>query len=541
MPNIDIGVIRQRIGQAQQAVTQARIGITERISNPPQVISRLPDVLTAATRANIVSLTRQQEASKLPVPESLEEVSNRLREAETSQQIATELSNFKPVITESVVQRRRGVNPRVEGGDDGKNIGKSQARKQIFSPTNSINIEIANRLKNLIQLGLQKSTLLSQTTALEQQIAATAAKLKQLTDAGASIERIREYEAQLERFSILYDQTKNTLEKIKKLYDGEYKILEKLRKKRDELQKNFWKNYDKIMSILKKFREIPKKIKFPKLPKLPTLNIRKSNIKAKILDTINKIKQSSQKASKVSVTKAKEEAQEKIRDPQKGDRFQKAASKARQALQNARQNVERVQATKNAIIDATTGQLDNELKRIRAGVDSAQKQLEANIDKASARSSAQLMKLQQAQQRAQQLRDTINSTSANLIQQAVTGITSAQNFLNKELVSADLQSSQNLINRSIDELQKVNELKNNITEFLNSNSIKKFTVGVGISSTLRSARQQSLSLSDFKQKYPEVFNKGTYDTTSRIGNVDGVYIVVTTYYERPTNLSSINR
>jgi hypothetical protein len=518
MSNINIGVIRQRIGRVQS------------------IVSQLPQSLTSATRANIVALTRQQELQKTSIPQSLEDISNKLKEAEVSSNIATELSNFKPFIAQSAVQRRRGTNPRVEGGDSGENRGRSQAKRQIFSPTNGLNNEIANKLRELSKLGLQKNQLSQQADVLEKQIAALSGKLQNLLNIGAGVEQIRQVEAQIEQFTLLYDRTKVTLERIKKLYDGQYRVLEKLRKKRDDLQKKFWNNYDKLMNVIKKFREIPKKLRFPKLPKLPTLNIRKGNIKSKFMDAINKIKQASRDAAKIATVKAKEESLEKIRDPNRGDRFQRAASKARQALRNAQDRVNIVQAQRDAIINATLGQVNNEIQRARIGIDSAQKQVELGIDKAAARSSAQLVKLADAKRRAEQLRDSqlikLDNFASSLAQQAAAGIRTAQDTLNKELTSADLQSSQNLANRSVDELQKIEDLKNSITTFLNTNNIKNFTTGVGVGSTLRTARQQSLTLDQFSKTYPEAFNQGAYDSTSRIGNVSGVYIVVTTYYQK---------
>lgn len=518
---ISVNSVRQTLGQLQGKIT---------------VLNRLPASLTAATQASIVALTRKQESQNAPVPESLEEISNALREAQTSQNIATSLSNFKPSIVGSAVQRRRGSNPRVEGGDDGRTRGRSRARQQIFSPTNGLNNEIANKTKELLRLGLQKSKLLEQTDQLEKQIAAISAKLQRLINTGASIERIREMEATLERFTILYDTTKATLERIKKLYDARYKALEKLRKKRDDLQKNFWKNYDKVMSVLKKFREIPKKIKFPKLPKLPTLSVRKGNIKAKLMDVVNKIKQKSRDAAKTSIAKAKEESQEKIGDPKKGNAFEKAASKARQALQTARQKAEFVQAQRDAILDATIGQVQSELSKVRAGVVGAQKQIETGIDTAAAKANSALLKIQDAKRRAEQLRDSqlskLDNFAANLAQQSAAGIKAAQNTLNAQIVTADLKSSPNLANRSVEELQKVDELKTSMTNFLNTNNIKNFTTGVGIGNTLRSARQQSLTLDQFSSKYPDTIKQGNFDSINRIGNVAGVYIVVTTYYEK---------
>lgn len=536
MANIDIGVIRERIGRAQQNIITSGIGTVQRVIPATQIITKLPDSLTAATRANIAALTRQQELQKTPVPESLEEISNKLQEAQNSQNIATQLSNFKPLIVGSAVQRRRGVNSRVEGGDNGRNGGRSRAKQQLLSPINALNNEISNKTKELLALGIQKTKLLEQTTLLEKQIGAISAKLQSLINTGASIETIRQWEAMLQKYTDLYEKTKATLEIIKKLYDARYKALEKLRKKRDDLKKSFWKNYKKVMAVLKKFKEIPKKIKFPKLPKLPTLNIRKGNIKVKLMDVINKLKKVSRDAAKTSIAKAKEESQEKIGDPKKGNAFEKAASKARQALQTARQKAEFVQAQRDAILDATIGQVDNQLKRVRAGVDNAQKQVESKIDTVAAKANAAALKAADAKRRAEQLRNSqlakLDNFAANLAQQAASGIKVAQNALNSQIATADLQSSPNLANRSVEELQKVDELKSSMTNFLNLNNITNFTMGVGIGSTLRSARQQSLTFDQFSAKYPDTLKRGNFDSTNRIGNVNGVYIVITTYYEK---------
>lgn len=501
-----------------------------------EVLRKLPEPLTLPTQTNVVALTRQQEAKNLPVPPSLQEISNRLREAQTSVAIATSLSNYKPIIPESAVQRRRGTNNAVEGGLTGENNQKSKAKSKVIAGATSINNQIADRAKELTQLGLQKTQLLSQTEKIENQISALSARITNLKNAGASIETIRQYEAQLETFMLLYDRTKATLERIKKLYDQKHKALEKLRETREKLQKTFWKNYDRVMGIIKKFREIPKRIKFPKLPKLPTLNLRKGNIKTKLLDAINKIKQASRDAAKLGITQSKKEAQEKIRDPKKGDTFQKAASKARDGLRAARDKLEAVEAKRQALIDATLGQVQNQVAQARAGIVNAQKQIESGIDIAAAKSSAALLKLQQAQQRAEQLRDSqlarLDNAAAQLAQQAAAGIKSAQDALNKDVVSTDLKASTNLSNASVDQLKKVDELKNSITNFLNQNGIKNFTTGVGIAANLRGARQQAMTLDQFKQKYSDAFEQGRYDSTSRIGNVGGVYIVVTAYYQK---------
>ena len=306
---------------------------------------------------------------------------------------------------------------------------------------------------------------------------------------------------------------------------------DKLRRKKQEFQKKFSDNYDKFLKLLNKFKEIPRKLKFPKLPKLPTFNVRKSNLRMKIRDLVDKIKKESQKASKVALEQARKESKEKIRDNKNADAFQKTIANTRKAFSEAVARYDQVIAAKNAAIDTVTNQAYDQIRRVRSGVNSAQRQIESTIDTAAASQNATVLKIRESQKKAERLRNsTLSSLDAanSLVNRAASGIQSAQQILNGQLVGSDIKSSAVVDNMTVAEKTKTDELNVSITQFLNSNNIKNFIVGIGKGSTLTTARQMSLSIDKFTQQYPNT----RYDILSRIGNVDGVYILVTATYQK---------
>jgi len=495
-------------------------------------VSKMPD-LTNATKTNIVALTRQQEAKNVAVPDSLRDISNKLKQQETSNSISTELSNFKPEIIDNVIQRRRSINTQVETGDSrNRSTGRSNAKKNLLKGVDPLTQQTAQAAKDIVALGLEKTKLTSQLNKTEAQITALAAKIQALTNTDATGDKIRQYQDKLEEFSNKYDQIKLRLEQINELYKQRHELWRKLRRKKQELQKKFSDNYDKFLKLLNKFREIPRKLKMPKLPKLPTFNVRKSNLRMKIRDLVDKIKKASQKASKVALEQSREQAKEKIRDPKKGDAFQKAMANTRKAFAEAVARYDSVIAAKNAAIDTVTNQAFDQIRRVRSSVNKAQRQIEAGIDTAAASQNSKVLKIREAQQKAKRLRDaTLNKidSARSLVDRAASGIQSAQNVLNGQLVGADIKSSAVVNNMTVAEKERTDLLNANITQFLNLNNINNFIVGVGKGSTLASARNMSLTLDRFKAQYPTA----RYDVLSRIANIDGVYIVVTVTYEKP--------
>ena len=504
--------------------------IRNTLSLAQTAVSKMPN-LTNATKTNIVALTRQQESQNIPVSNSLLELSGKLKREEDSKNITTQLSNFTPEIIDSVVQRRRGTNSQIEGETTTNKNTRSKAKSRILKGVDPLTAKTAEYAKDILALGLQKTQLTNQLSTTEAQISAVSSKIQSLTNVGASADVIRQYQDQLEAYANSYDQLKTKLEGINELYKKRYELWDKLRRKKQEFQKKFSDNYDKFLKLLNKFKEIPRKLKFPKLPKLPTFNVRKSNLRMKIRDLVDKIKKESQKASKVALEQARKESKEKIRDNKNADAFQKTIANTRKAFSEAVARYDQVIAAKNAAIDTVTNQAYDQIRRVRSGVTAAQRQIESTIDTAAASQNATVLKIREAQKKAERLRNSTltNLDAANsLVNRAASGIQSAQQILNGQLVGSDIKSSAVVDNMTVAEKTKTDELNVSITQFLNSNNIKNFIVGIGKGSTLTTARQMSLSIDKFTQQYPNT----RYDILSRIGNIDGVYILVTATYQK---------
>lgn len=510
-----------------------------------RITAKIPNI-NRATMTAIQSLVRQQQVQQQAVPGSLEELSENLQQMDEANNINVQLSNFRPRISGNNIQRRRTTNSQIEGTDDLTIDTKSKGRKKFISGVAPLTRQMVEQLAQLGILGRQKEKLLSQVDKLEAQITNISDKLAALRGSNAGVEELRALEQQLEQFSNLYDRTKQTLERIQALYDARYELLRKLREERDRYTKKIKDKYDKVMKILKIFRELPKKLRMPKRPKLPATNPRKSNIKYKISNVLNTIKSESGKAAKLSLDKSREESREKLQDPEKGDGFQKAMFSARKALGEAIARAESVQAAKQAAIDATINQVDNQVKRIRAGINSAKKQAEVGIDKAVAETNKALEEAKNVKARADTLRNSaiaVAGSGMELLKNADSVVRRAQSSLNNQIASGDITSkmmSPSQPQLSQQETDKINQFRTNITEFLSNNRVKNFTMNFGTGKTLREAKQKALSVAEFQRKYPQAVEEGVYDTISRISNVNGNYVVVlATYQTKPTTRVSM--
>ena len=442
--------------------------IRNTLSLAQTAVSKMPN-LTNATKTNIVALTRQQESQNIPVSNSLLELSGKLKREEDSKNITTQLSNFTPEIIDSVVQRRRGTNSKIEGETTTNKNTRSKAKSRILKGVDPLTAKTAEYAKDILALGLQKTQLTNQLSKTEAQISALSSKIQSLTNIGASADTIRQYQDQLEAYSNSYDQLKIKLERISELYKKRRELWDNLRRKKQEFQKKFADNYDKFLKLLSKFKEIPKKLKFPKLPKLPTFNVRKSNLRMKIRDLVDKIKKESQKASKVALEQARKESKEKIRDNKNADAFQKAIANTRKAFSEAVARYDQVIAAKNAAIDTVTNQAYDQIRRVRSGVTAAQRQIESTIDTAAASQKATVLKIRESQKKAERLRNsTLSSLDAanSLVNRAASGIQSAQQILNGQLVGSDIKSSAVVDNMTVAEKTKTDELNVSITQFV---------------------------------------------------------------------------
>jgi hypothetical protein len=381
-------------------ITSSTTKVRNAILLADSVLSRVP-VLTNATKSNIVALTRQQELKNTAVSDSLKQLSGRIKQMEISDQIESDLSNFKPQIIESAVQRRRQTNSQVEGGAGGSRNTRSSAKSRLLKGPDPLVAAIANTSKNLLALGLERTKLNQNLNRIESQINSLSAAIQALTNTGAAQQQIAEYERRLEEFSAAYDRTKDRIEQLQELYRRRSELLRKLRLKKEETQKKFSNNYDRLLKALNIFKEIPKRLRFPKLPKLPTVNVRKSNLRMRIRDAVDVIKKNSQKASKLSIEQAKKDSSEKIRDERNMDAIQRSISRSRQAIVAARNKYEASVTAKNTAIETVVQNSQNEVRRLRAGIIDAQRQLNNKIDLSAAAANSSILKIKDAKIRAE--------------------------------------------------------------------------------------------------------------------------------------------
>jgi hypothetical protein len=499
-------------------------------------ISQIPIDINNVTKTAIIASARQ-ESLHGGVSDSLYNVVQKLSEEEIANEADSKLSNFKPaVLAGNVIQQRKNINS-VEGSDNPDT--PSAARKNAIAGLDPSTIAIRDQIGKLQQLADQKNILSAQAGAINSQIDALVARLNGTTEK-FNTEQVQMWQQQLDLLQKTYDQTKALIDAATAAYNLRYETLQKLKLQYEAKKKQLLDAIDKYESMLN-LPEIPTSINWPKLPKLPNINLSKVDFKQQVSNFVTSVINAFKSATKVSLQQADKEYQAKLVTEQPQDAFSQAISSAKKALGAAEARINALNAAKQAAITTATGALTSQIDGLVAGVALTQRNIASNIGNLTTQVDQNIQKIQEAQQQAEALKngvvqnaDMLTQDTANLLQRASAGIESAQNALRGEQVTVDIPANTPVTSNptyTVAEQEKLSELKLNIINFLNAGKYNNFKVGLGKANELRDALNQSLKLQEFKEEFPDAFKNTLYDTRNEISNINGVYLVVTAVYQ----------
>jgi hypothetical protein len=500
-------------------------------------ISQIPEELNSVTKTAIIASARQ-ESLHGGVSDSLYNVVQKLSEEEIANETDSKLSNFKPaVLAGNVIQRRKNINS-VEGSDNPDT--PSAARKNAIAGLDPSTIAIRDQIEKLQQLADQKNVLSAQADAIKSQIDELVARLNGTTEK-FNTEQVQMWQQQLDLLQKTYDVTTALIAAATTAYNLRYETLQKLKLQYKTKKKQVLDAIDKYELVLN-LPEIPTSINWPKLPKLPNVNLSKVDFKQQVSNFVTSVINASKSATKASLEQADKEYQAKLlTEKQPQDAFSQAISSAKKALGAAEARINALNAAKQAAITTATGALTSQIDGLVAGAALTQRNIASNIGNVATQIDQNIQKIQEAQRQAEALKngvvqnaDRLTQDTANLLQRASAGIESAQNALRGEQVKVDITANTPVTSNpiyTVDEQTKLDALQANITAFLNAGAHSNSKVGVGKGNTLRAALNQSLKLQEFKTEFPLAFTNNLYDKRNEISNINGVYLVVTAVYQ----------
>jgi hypothetical protein len=500
-------------------------------------ILQIPVDLNSVTKAAIIASARQ-ESLHGGVSDSLYNVVQKLSEEEIANETDSKLSNFKPaVLAGNVIQRRKNINS-VEGSDNPDT--PSAARKNAIAGLDPSTIAIRDQIEKLQQLADQKNVLSAQADAIKSQIDALVARLNGTTEK-FNTEQVQMWQQQLDLLQKTYDVTTALIAAATAAYNLRYETLQKLKLQYNTKKKQVLDAIDKYELVLN-LPEIPTSINWPKLPKLPNVNLSKVDFKQQVSNFVTSVINASKSATKASLEQADKEYQAKLlTEKQPQDAFSQAISSAKKALGAAEARINALNAAKQAAITTATGALTSQIDGLVAGAALTQRNIASNIGNVTTQVDQNIQKIQEAQRQAEALKngvvqnaDRLTQDTANLLQRASAGIESAQNALRGEQVKVDITANTPVTSNptyTVAEQEKLSELELNIINFLNAGKYTNKKVGLGKAKKLRDALNQSLKLQEFKEEFPDAFKNTLYDKRNEISNINGVYLVVTAVYQ----------
>lgn len=267
-------------------------------------------------------------------------------------------SNFRPSIPGSQVQRR-AIDRRVNGV-----LQRLNARERVLAGLDPKTQELLKKLEDLRNLRKLEQELQRIVGLLEAQIAhytgifnaivnsvdaAAAALLTTVIDKLDLLERA--YTAAKNLVLLVAKTIANTLKAIRKL------LFEDIPRTVAGIRKGL----DALTRILK-LPEIKLRLRFPKLPKRPRINLTLGDFLAKYRKLVQTLKDKNSGFYQKAYDMAIQQSGMEIIDPEK-DKIQQGLTKARNALREARANLEARQAARSNFIDIARTDLINQIRK----------------------------------------------------------------------------------------------------------------------------------------------------------------------------------
>jgi hypothetical protein len=176
------------------------------------------------------------------------------------------------------------------------------------------------------------------------------------------------------------------------------------------------KNNLKILGRILLLKELPRGIKFPKFPKLPTINFTGANLFAKYRDAVEALKKKSALANEQAFAKLLVQSGFEIDDPDK-DVVQRNLAKARNALRVQREKIRVIQGVRNDAINNVKNGLIQQVRNINTTV--AKKQAEA------------LAEYQRANERIKSTKEIAKEKIQQRVERVESNITAGTNLRNE--------------------------------------------------------------------------------------------------------------
>lgn len=340
------------------AYVQNATDSVSRIAQVPQTPTNVPlETLVALSTYRPIIL--QNGVLQNPPPANLPNIQASLRRRlEQSNINVSGLSNFRPSIPNSQVQRRTAIDRRVNGVLQG--LG---ARERVLAGIDPKTKAILDKLRDLQNLRRLEQELQKAIALLEAQIAKYTGIFNALVNAvdAAAAAALTVIIDKLDLLERAYTAAKNLVLLVAKTIANTLKALRKLLfEDIPRTVTGIRKGLDALTRILK-LPEIKIRFRFPKRPKPIRFNLKFGDFYAKYKKLVKTLKDKNAGFYQKAYDMAIQQSGIELIDPKK-DKIQQGLTKARNALREARATLEARQAARTNAIDIARTDL---IKQIR--------------------------------------------------------------------------------------------------------------------------------------------------------------------------------
>ena len=332
------------------------------------------------------------------------------------------LSAFIPRVFEgNAIQSKQSRNKQFGDVSSNKNMRNTTSRDKVLAGISPKLRKLVSLLKDLNLLKILQDTISAFTKKLEDMINKVSAMINALLNAPGAI-----VDTALTAAIAFLEQMQNQYEKYKQIAKN---VAEALKNTKAAIVKAFndipgilanIKNNLKILGRILSLKELPRRIKFPKRPKLPTINFTGANLFAKYRDAVEALKKKSALANEQAFAKLLVQSGFEIDDPDK-DVVQRNLAKARNALRVQREKIRVMQGVRNDAINNVKNGLIRQVRNINTTVAKKQAQALAEYQRANERvKSIKEIAKEKIQQRVERVESNI--TAGTNLRNEITGI-----------------------------------------------------------------------------------------------------------------------
>lgn len=332
------------------------------------------------------------------------------------------LSAFIPRVFEgNAIQSKQSRNKQFGDVSSNKNMRNTTSRDKVLAGISPKLRKLVSLLKDLNLLKILQDTISAFTKKLEDMINKVSAMINTLLNAPGAI-----VDAALTAAIAFLEQMQDQYEKYKQIAKN---VAEALKNTKVAIVKAFndipgilgnIKNNLKILGRILLLKEPPRGIKYPKWPKLPTINFTGANLFAKYRDAVEALKKKSALANEQAFTKLLVQSGFEIDDPDK-DVVQRNLAKARNALRVQREKIRVIQGVRNDAINNVKNGLIKQVRNINTTVAKKQAEALAAYQRANERvKSTKEIAKEKIQQRVERVESNI--TAGTNLRNEITGI-----------------------------------------------------------------------------------------------------------------------